>query len=425
MSKRSFFGFMPPKLTYDTISDAQPEPTAVSPKTKVTLFIDAPLEKAAEARLHIGDGVKRGQKLQLAADAAPYAISPVAGNVMGISPFVGIMERQMTAVTIEVSGEEADAAFQSQAKSPDMESAAAFLSKLPGSPDFSRLAPPDGSVKTIVVLGADTDLLTLTNQYVTQSDIASVKAGIDILRKISGVQNVVLVVPSHLVQTAGSAGAGVKTVADDFPSAHPELIAMDLLGDKLGGQPSRDSAAAFFSAEAVAAIGRAYESGQIPVNKLVTFVKKDGARQLISAPVGTHAADITEAMGETVNSGDRLVFGGPMNGQAVYTLDHPVQPDTDTILVQDQAQIIEGKDAPCTNCGECVRVCPTNVPVNELVRYLDAGQYEQAAEAAELYACIECGYCTYVCESRIPIFQFIRLAKHALERMKAAEEENA
>ncbi|MGM0452136.1 MAG: 4Fe-4S dicluster domain-containing protein [Thermodesulfobacteriota bacterium] len=425
MSKRSFFGFMPPQLRYDTISDAQSEPATVSPKKKVTLFIDAPLEKAAESRLHVGDGVKRGQKLQLAADAAAYAISPVAGNVVGIAPFVGVMERQMTAVTIEVSADEADTAFQSQAKTPTMENAASFLSKLPGSPDFSGLMQPGASVKTIVVLGADNDLQTLTNQYVIQSDIASVKTGIDILRKISGVQNIILVVPSHLVQAANAAGAGVKTVSGAFPAAHPELIAMDLLADELGGHPSRENAAAFFSAEAVAAIGRAYESGQIPVHKLLTFVKKDGARHLISAPVGTHAGDVIEAMGDTVTSGDRLVFGGPMTGQAIYTLDHPVQPDTDAILVQDQDRIIEGKDVACTNCGECVRVCPTNVPVNELIRYLDAGQYEQAAEAAELYACIECGYCTYVCEARIPIFQFIRLAKHALERRKAAEEENA
>lgn len=425
MIKRSFFGFIPPRLTYDAISDAQPEPVTVYPKAKVTLFIDAPLEKAGDLRLHVGDGVKRGQKLQLSADARAYAISPVAGTVAAIAPFIGIMERHMTAVTIDVAGEDSDTEFKGQAKTPTLENAGAYLAKLPGNPDFSAFAGTGGSVKTVVVLGADTDLMTLTNQHVIKSDIASVKAGIDVVRKITGVQNVIVVVPSHLVQTAGSAGAGVKTVGNDFPAAHPELIAMDLLGDELGGQQSREGSAAFLSAEAVAAIGRAYDAGEIPVHKIITFIKKDGGKQLISVPVGTHAEDIMAAMDETVNDGDRVVFGGPMTGQAVYSLEHPVQPDTDTIMVQDHDQIIEGIDAPCTNCGECVRVCPTNVPVNELIRYLDAGQYEQAAENAELYACIECGYCTYVCESRIPIFQFIRLAKHALERMKAAEEENA
>ncbi|MFW6334347.1 MAG: 4Fe-4S dicluster domain-containing protein, partial [Desulfosalsimonas sp.] len=69
--------------------------------------------------------------------------------------------------------------------------------------------------------------------------------------------------------------------------------------------------------------------------------------------------------------------------------------------------------------------CPANIPVNELVRLLDAGEYEQAAEQAALFSCIECGLCAYVCESRIPIFQFIRLAKHAVKRMSAAEEANA
>jgi electron transport complex protein RnfC len=61
------------------------------------------------------------------------------------------------------------------------------------------------------------------------------------------------------------------------------------------------------------------------------------------------------------------------------------------------------------------------VPVNLLIRFLEAGQYAEAAEQYDLYACIDCGFCAFVCESRIPIFQYIKLAKHALDRMNAAE----
>jgi electron transport complex protein RnfC len=81
----------------------------------------------------------------------------------------------------------------------------------------------------------------------------------------------------------------------------------------------------------------------------------------------------------------------------------------------------ETADAACINCGECVRVCPVNIPVNILIRLLEAEQYEAAAAQAELHACIDCGLCAFVCESRIPIFQHIKLAKHTLEQMKAEE----
>ena len=120
-----------------------------------------------------------------------------------------------------------------------------------------------------------------------------------------------------------------------------------------------------------------------------------------------------------------MIIGGPMKGVSVFSSDFPVMPDTDTIIIQDKNQITERSDIACTNCGECVRVCPANIQVQQLIRYLDAGQYEEAADQYDLFSCIECGFCSYVCESRIPVFQHIKLAKHTIESMKAAEESNA
>jgi electron transport complex protein RnfC len=63
-----------------------------------------------------------------------------------------------------------------------------------------------------------------------------------------------------------------------------------------------------------------------------------------------------------------------------------------------------------------VRICPANVPVNLLVRFLEAGQYHEGADLYDLYSCIECGLCSFVCVSRIPIYQYIKLAKYELSR---------
>jgi len=55
-----------------------------------------------------------------------------------------------------------------------------------------------------------------------------------------------------------------------------------------------------------------------------------------------------------------------------------------------------------------------------LVRFLEAGQYEEAADQYDLYSCIECGLCSYVCVSGMPIFQYIRSAKYELDRANTA-----
>mgnify|MGYP001811919786 CR=1 FL=1 len=58
-----------------------------------------------------------------------------------------------------------------------------------------------------------------------------------------------------------------------------------------------------------------------------------------------------------------------------------------------------------------------------LVRFLEAGQYEDAADEYDLLSCVDCGLCSFVCVSRIPIYQYIKLAKYELNRAKDAEAE--
>ncbi len=71
-----------------------------------------------------------------------------------------------------------------------------------------------------------------------------------------------------------------------------------------------------------------------------------------------------------------------------------------------------------------MRTCPAKIQVNLLVRFLEAGQYEEAADNNDLYSCVECGLCSFVCVSMIPIYQYIKLAKYELERAQTAEAAN-
>jgi len=424
MIKRSFFGLVKPKLHYERIDEAQAEPVSVKASKNIMLSIEHPFESAKNALLKIGDPVKNGQKIALTEKADDYLLASKSGRISNISPFVGILGKKYTVVTIDIDADSAqtvDDHFKSSSQTPSLEKARDLLSGLPGKPDFTVFFNTDKPVKTIVVMGADNDLLSITRQYFVKNNIISMKTGIDFLRKITGIHNVILIVPQHLAQVAGSSGATVKTVDLEYPSAHPHLIRQHVLSTEASNP---DAGVAFCSAEAVSALGAAFNTGKLPLEKLVTFISKDGTRRLVSVPIGTPLQDILNEFNENLEEGDQLIVGGPLTGVSVYTTDSPVLPDTDTLIVQSKEQVPERSDAACVNCGDCVRVCPSSIQVNLLVRYLEAQQYQEAADQYDLFSCIECGFCSYVCESGIPVFQHIRLAKYTLESMKEAEENN-
>ena len=154
------------------------------------------------------------------------------------------------------------------------------------------------------------------------------------------------------------------------------------------------------------------------------MVGKDGSSTNVRVRIGTPLKDVLGACHITVNEGDRLILGGPMRGTATYTEELAVEPGTDGIVVQDEANSAQVSNYPCINCGECVRICPVKIPVNMLVRFLEARMYEDARAVYDLDCCIECGLCSYVCVSRIPIFQYIKLGKYELSLMETAEAAN-
>jgi electron transport complex protein RnfC len=421
MLKKSFLGLTNSRIEYELLPVKVPEPEKVAASKSVTLLHPKNGDQSAAPAIQTGDRVKTGQKLALFADDPAYVIASVTGTISSISQYTGDFGKLYSAISIAVDeNEELEDPFDNQAAS--LETATAQLSFLPGDPAYSVLADPEKPIHTIVIAGVDDDLLIGTNQYIVSSALDDIKKGIGFLKDISGVDRIVLVTAGESMQGYGHIGADVKGLATEYPSALPRLIMKDVLGEIVpAGRNCEDLGVFFISAEAVASIGKAYVSGQIPVSKILTLVTKDGTQRLIETTIGTPIRDILDQYDVSINEEDRIIFGGPMRGSAVYSLDHPVMPDTNGIVVLDRADAAYASDYPCVNCGDCVRACPAQIQVHMLVRFLEAGQFEEAADNYDLLSCIECGICSFVCVSRIPIFQYIKLAKYELERAKASE----
>ncbi len=425
MRKRSFFGLTQPSFHYELANDAPAPPVAIPAPDKATVYIKAAYNRASSS-LKVGTAVKLGQRLVLSEGDGTSAIAPVSGTISAMAPFLADFGRAWTAVTIQSDGSDApDDAFADAAQTPSLETLQTFLTAGPGDPEFAPLMDERNPVHTVVIYAGNADLLIDTSLYVLKNGAEAINAGIEILRKATGIEDIVIVVPEGSVQNySGHLDARLHTVSAQYPYAQPLMVLNDLAGRLPDEKGSAGMGIHFLRAEAVAAIGRAFATGRLPVEKMVTVIGKDGKRHLAKARIGTPVGALLKAFGITVNDHDKLIFGGPMTGSAIYSEDLPIAPDTDAVMVQDSSIIPFYSDYPCINCGDCVRICPANVPVNLLVRFLEAGQYAEGADLYDLYACIECGLCSYVCVSRIPIFQYIKLAKFELGRIHSAEEMN-
>lgn len=425
MRKRSFFGLSKPCFNYELATGGAADPVTIPTPKTVTLYIKQELKRTSNA-LKVGTTVKTGQRLVLNEDDATGTISSVSGTISAVAPFLADYGRAWTAVTINTnSGDTLDTAFADVRETPSLETLNRYLTSCPGEPNIGPLMDERNPVHTIVIYGGNADLLIDTSLKVLKESGEAVNAGIDILRKATGIEDIVIVVPEESVQNySGHLDARIQAVPSRYPFSQPLMILYNLTGRLPDEKGMASMGIHFMRAEAVAAIGQAFSSGSLPVQKLVTVIDKGGAKHLARARIGTPVGELLKTFGVEINDQDKIIFGGPMTGSAIYSEDLPIGPDTDAIMVQDRSAIPLYSDYPCINCGECVRICPTNVPVNLLVRFLEAGQYTEGADLYDLYSCIECGLCSYVCVSRIPIFQYIKLAKYEIGRIQSAEEMN-
>ncbi len=421
MIKRSFFTLTQQRLSYDLIESDPKEPESIPIPSNLILLLNESIDGEKQMVLKKGTAVEKGEKLSLYADSTEYVVSPVSGKLTTIDTYSDAEGGASTYLVINNDqSQTTDTESKPLALKKDAASADSFFRNLPGAPPLKAFADNSKKIHTIVITGTDADILATTNQYVTSTYLDQIKEGAALLKQIVGVNKVCITIPEKANIPSGPDTVTLIKTSMNYPSNLPAMILKDHLGIVIpAGQTPEDMGVSFISAEAVVSLLNAYETKTASFEKIVTVIGKQGASYRIKATIGTPLRKVFNTRSIHINEQDRVIIGGPMTGYATFTHHHPVQPDTDTVIIQDRDIIPELSDNACVNCGRCIQICPAKIPVNLLVRYLEADQYEEAADQFDLESCIECGLCAYTCLARIPIFQYIKLGKLELLKLRA------
>ena len=211
---------------------------------------------------------------------------------------------------------------------------------------------------------------------------------------------------------AGSERMSVQPLLKKYPQGGERMLIRAITGRKINSKllPA-DAGCVVVNFATLVAIADAV-SRNIPLIRRVVTVTGDAIRvpSNFDVPIGIMAQELIDAAGGFDGDPEKLIFGGPMMGTAVYTADLPITKASSCILALKKDPTAGARPSECIRCGKCLYACPEHLMPIKLKNSADARDYA-AFEAAHGLECIGCGCCTYVCPAKRRLSQTITMAK--------------
>ncbi len=390
--------------------------------------------KPAVPLVKAGERVTVGQKI---AEADGFISAPVHSSVSGkvkkLDELTMSNGMKTTAVIVETDGLQE---ICESVKPPVVTDFDSFINAVresgvvglggAGFPTFVKLGVKDLSKIDAVVINAAECEPYITSDTRTMIDKADyISKGIDLLQKYLKVKRIIIGIEDNKISGILSmeklakekSGVEVKILPAVYPQGGEKVLVFNTIGKIIpkGGLPL-DVGAIVINVTTLAAIAEYIETGMPLVEKCITVdgsaVKKPGN---VIAPIGTPIEKLFEFCSGFKSEPKKVLYGGPMMGIAVPSLDVPVLKMTNAVIAMDEKEATPPKTTACINCGECVNNCPLRLDPRAIAKAYKLDMCEELkALCADL--CMECGCCAYVCPAKRHIVQTNKLAKAKLNK---------
>ena len=420
---------------------ADSAPVRLAPPKTVAIPMSMHIGKPAKVIVKRGDEVKVGTKI---GEADGFVSSPihssVSGKVQKVDEITIMNGMKVPCVLIDSDGEQTP---DENLAPPAVSDCQSFVDAVrdsgsvglggAGFPTHVKLTVKDLSQVQEVVINAAECEPYITSDTRTMLDKSEyIQKGIELLRKYLGVQKFIIGIENNkpaaiakMQELAKSVpGLIVKSLPSIYPQGGEKVLVYNTTGKLIpkGGLPLHVGVIVL-NVTTLAFIAEYMETGMPLVEKCITV---DGSAikepKNVIVPIGTPVADLIEMVGGAKEDPAKALYGGPMMGIAIPTLDSPVMKNTNAIIVMGKKEATPPKTTPCISCGMCVSHCPLRLDPREI-----ALAYKKNApddlEKLHVDLCMECGCCAYICPAHRPLVQTNKLSKAVLRNYQNAKKE--
>jgi len=285
-----------------------------------------------------------------------------------------------------------------------------------GFPTHVKLAPKDDNlIDYVIVNGAECEPY-LTSDYRVMLEepekiIGGLKIMLQLFEKAKGIIAIEDNKPEAILKLkkliAREDRIEVQALKTKYPQGGERQLVYAVTKRKLNSKklPS-DVGCIVDNIDTVAAIYMAVARNTPLIRKIIT-VSGDAIRnpKNFNVAIGTDYWELLEAAGGFIDKPEKIISGGPMMGNAIYTCNVPVTKVSSAFLgfLKDEAAV---EETPCIRCGRCITACPLQLMPFELAALSNRSD-EEGFVKSDGMECCGCGCCSYVCPAKRSLSQSI------------------
>ncbi len=393
--------------------------------------------KPAIPVVKVGDHVDVGT---LVAEQNGFISSPVYSSVSGtvkkIADIVISNGSVVPAITIESDGA---MTHDSSIAPPEVNSKEDLIEAVKksgivglggaGFPTYVKLAT-DKAVDTLVINGAECEPYITSDSLTMVEKAEDIALAIETLDKYFNFSKIVIGIEKNKPQaiaemnkiSAKNSKVKVATLPAVYPQGGEKVLVYHTTGKQIKlGQLPADVGCIVCNSSTMAFIGSYLKTGMPLVERTITV---DGGAvkepKNVIAPIGTAVGEVFDFCGGFNCDPEKVIYGGPMMGVTVPSLEVPVLKNTNALLALNKKETKTPKTTACIRCGACINNCPFGINVPAIAKGYNNGDMAMV-EKAGVEICMECGCCSFGCPANRHLVQTNKLAKIALKEYKEKE----